>query len=393
MTDSDSQSNEVTLPLNSDMEEKSDDPGLEDPEIIDANIAKTSLLDNPSFEELKDDSIQGFFEHTDSVYTVSMSPSGKQVLTGGGDDVAYIWDINDGEHALFKLEGHSDSVITCKYSSDGDLVATGGMDGTVRIYKAETGELQRVLEGPAEEIEWIAWHPRGPVLLAGSADTTCWMWAADTGGCLQVFAGHLGPVTCGGFTPDGKTVFTGSQDGSAFTWSPKTGESKHHFKGQMFHESQINAMACHPTTPVLLSGSSDKTARLSNYKSGKSLLKVDCHEDSVESVDFCKSTSSWFATGGLDGLVSVWDMNTSQCRIKHKLEDGVIKVQWHPSSPLLYCAGLDTSLQLVDGRTGTVERVWTGHQAGILDFSLSRDGNVIATAGDDKVSLVFKRDE
>ena len=69
------------------------------------------------------------------------------------------------------------------------------MDGTVKIWDGLTGQFQRTLEGPSEQIEWIKWHKKGNVMLAGCGDCTAWMWLATTGACMQVFAGHEAAVT------------------------------------------------------------------------------------------------------------------------------------------------------------------------------------------------------
>lgn len=46
----------------------------------------------------EDDSVQGFFKHTDAVYAVRMNPvDSRLILTGSGDEVAYVFDFSEGE--------------------------------------------------------------------------------------------------------------------------------------------------------------------------------------------------------------------------------------------------------------------------------------------------------
>ena len=148
----------------------------------------------------EDTSIQRFTGHTNSVFAVAVHPSAQIAVSGGEDDLGYLWDYMTGAE-LVKLTGHSDSVTNVGFSHDGEMVATGGMDGRVRVWKRVGKEEFRKwtflteLQGPDEvtvspglvssrffcvqlcSLQWLRWHPKGSVLLAGSNDTTVWLWS------------------------------------------------------------------------------------------------------------------------------------------------------------------------------------------------------------------------
>src|SRR5260221_2540823 len=63
------------------------------------------------FSHITDNSVQHFTSHTASVFAVSCHPTQPLAVSGGEDDLGYIWDITDGE-VIVKLTGHTDS-ITC----------------------------------------------------------------------------------------------------------------------------------------------------------------------------------------------------------------------------------------------------------------------------------------
>jgi ribosome assembly protein SQT1 len=215
-----------------------------------------------SGEPVEDMAQYTFTAHTDSVYCAALHPT-KQgvVITGGGDDRAFIWSYEPGTEGnaatagskMLELSGHTDTVSAVGFNFDGTLALTGSYDGTVRIWSAETGELKLTLEGP-EDVEFAEWHSKGNAILAGSKDGTAWMWLAQTGQCVQVFAGHDGGVSCGCFTRDGNVVCTGGEDGTVRLWAPVTGKCKHTFEGHFGHEGMVTCLVSSSDGDLLLSG-------------------------------------------------------------------------------------------------------------------------------------------
>lgn len=50
---------------------------------------------------------------------------------------------------------------------------------------------------------------------------------------------------------------------------------------------------------------------------------------------------------------------------------------------------IDGSVCIWDARTGSLLRSLQGHQAGVLDFDIRKDGSVMLTGSDDGTALVF----
>lgn len=375
---------EVELGSDDEPPAESDDDGIEDdnPDEEVGVIDERQIYDDGMPPDV-DDSLTSV-AHQESVLSVALCPTNRHLLlTGGQDDVAVLWQLEEQAGAMrcterFRLAGHTDSVVQVGFSNDGKYAATGSYDGTVRIWDPESGSLVHTLEGPSKEIEWILWHPKGHAILAGSADTMAWMWWAPTGKLMQIFAGHAQSVTCGCWGLGGKIVCTGSEDRGVIAWDPRAGTPTQHIR--QVHESSILTMCAHPDAPIVVTGSEDAVARVVQIETGKVLANLGGHVDSVESVAFnnpAPGAMLLLATGSMDGKVMIWDGKTFdlRCTIKEHFErGGITKFKWLPppayGSWLCTCS-TDNTLGLFNALSGECLRTLHGHQDTVLDCDLA----------------------
>lgn len=238
----------------------------EDDDLLDAEDADEEILEDPDadhpmdedddFDEeiqLQNDSAAHFDSHTDSVFTIAQHPTNPNiVVTGGGDDVAYIFDASipegpvlpssyesnpqpQGERKsiqpLQKLDGHTDSVNAVAFTlPKGDYVLTAGLDGKLRAWKSDKTLTKWTFVAEAAEVQEINWLSSNPspshenVIALGASDGSVWVYqitAADTSSPLtiiQAFYLHTESCTAGSWTPDGSHLATVSEDGSLYVW-------------------------------------------------------------------------------------------------------------------------------------------------------------------------------
>jgi WD40 repeat protein len=67
--------------------------------------------------------------------SLAFAPGGQRAITGGGDRVIRLWDLENGRE-LHRYEGHSREVHSVAFSPDGHRILSGSADGTMRLWQA-----------------------------------------------------------------------------------------------------------------------------------------------------------------------------------------------------------------------------------------------------------------
>jgi WD40 repeat protein len=221
---------------------------------------------------------QAALPHTDWIWDVAFSPDGRTVVTGSKDRTAQLWDAVTGERRGPALQ-HDFPVWTVAFSPDGRTVLTGcgtndGRQGEARLWDAATG--QRL--GPALATEgtvgYASFNADGTRILTLSRDRAHLWKIAEGTGTKQPAAfdlksaialPHPGLVLVARFSPDGRTVVTGGTDRSARLWNAATGK----IVGKMLdHPGPVQTVAFRPDGRTLATGTMLPDAKKQFYVGG-----------------------------------------------------------------------------------------------------------------------------
>jgi WD40 repeat protein/serine/threonine protein kinase len=356
---------------------------------------------------------------------LAFSRDGRRIAAGNmAEGTAIVWDVQSGRivHTFRPIQkAGGGGAFAVAFSPVGQQLAVGWADGTVEVRDLGTEKATLTGAVPNAGIRDLAFCPNGERLAVACEDRTIRIWNVVTGQELPPLTGHTGWVYSVAYSPDGRHLASASADGTVRLWNATTGREVRTFRG---HEREVCSVAFSPEGLHLASAGSDKKVKIWDVRLAQESLPLSrgsftntglvfspdgqrfatCkekfvkiwdaasrqvihtlagHTDWVYSFSFSRDGKR-LASGGLEGQLKVWDLNTFKC-IWDLANEGhrncwVTGVAFNQEGTRLVSCGTDRRLMVWDLATGRKAREDLLHldKGFIADVAFSPDGKLLA---------------
>ncbi len=270
--------------------------------------------------------LKRIYTRAERAYAMAFLPDGKLVVAGGrpgqeGDlrvfdingpgkienGIAILDGVNDPKVMLKQLLDVDDAVLCLAVSTDGKRVASGGCDRIVRVWDITSGiadaKIEHTIENHADWVLGVALAPDGKHLLTCSRDKTAKVWDLAAKESVLTFPDHQNPVFGVAVTSDSKMGFSTGLDRRVRMWNT-TGDGKQ-LKELGGHNDDILKLVAHPTMPIFVTTSADKTVKVWDEEKGTNTKTLNGLTDHVFAAAISPD-GALVAAGAYDGEVKIW---------------------------------------------------------------------------------------
>ncbi|KAG8793182.1 hypothetical protein FRC12_003631 [Ceratobasidium sp. 428] len=202
--------------------------------------------------------------------------------------------------------------------------------------------------------------------------------------------GHTGSIMSVAYSSDGAYIASGSSDKTIRTWDTRTGKPV----GQPLtgHTSWVRSVAYSPDGAYIVSGSEDNTIRIWDAHTGKAVGQpLTGHAGSVYSAVYSPD-GAYIASGCNDNTIRIWDTRTDK-PVGRRLTGhtfGVYSVAYSPDGAYIASGSSDDTIRIWDTRTRKpVGRLLTGHTNDVNSIACSPHGTYIASGSDDNTIRIW----
>ncbi|MGK7948015.1 MAG: tetratricopeptide repeat protein [Xenococcaceae cyanobacterium] len=330
-------------------------------------------------------------------YRISFSPNGKMLVLVNNNSIQ-LWSL-DGKKlkTLNSTISNINNRHSISFSPDGKIVASGGEDGIIQLLELESNEVKTFTTN-LSSVDSTSFSSNGKILAVGSKkDNIIQLWNLESNK-VKTFTTNLSSVNSIRFSPDGKILALVNKKGILQLWS-RDGK-KLTIPSNFSDERSFKEISFSPDGKMLAL-SSTGIIQLYNTQTGEKIGgELEGDSSWVGNVSF-SSDGKMLASGGYDGIIKVWDTATGKELWKIQGSLGmtgasILDISFSPVGKILASVGGsvggEESIKLWNLDSKNKPRLLKGQFSRIDSVSFSPNGKMLALAGDDNFIELWNLD-
>jgi len=247
-------------------------------------------------------------------------------------------------------------------------------------WRLQVSPLKAIL-ADKETVLAVAFSPDGQTILTGSDEGTARLWTAAMGTPIGSAMPHGGKITAVAFSLDGRIAFVGGEKGVQF-WDSMTQQKVGLLKGE------LDILALATKGNLILTGSTDRSARIWDAPTGQPLSAPLPHETRVDAVAF--SPDHKIVVTGSGDQARVWDAASGKAIASLPHQDQVRAIAFSPDGATVLTATSRGTAHLWSVATWTPIWKMLAHRREIKSVAFSGVGKTFITGSKDGTGRLWE---
>ena len=202
---------------------------------------------------------------------------------------------------------------------------------------------------------------------------------------MHTFKGHTGAISSIAFSADGRRIVSSSADKTVRLWDNTTGKSIH----VLNHPGLVRRAVISRDGKHIVSGCDDKIVRLWDGLTGRLIRTFAGHTSVVHSVDI-STDGERILSSDADGTIRIWDVSSGTIwatLIGHVR--AVRRAVFSPDGLRIASAGADRTARVWNALSGKLLRTYREHDGRVLDVAFNGDGTRIVSGSEDGTAHIW----
>lgn len=332
----------------------------------------------------------------ETITALVCSSDARTLYSASRDSLIRAWALADGKEAS-RFAGHKGEVSALALQPRGDLLASGGRDGTIRLWDVKLAKQVRCISC-ANSVLHLAFSPDGKVLASADRNGRLNFWVPETGEENRQLnlEGLSGKVRGLSYSPDGKSLAVSLADG------PRNGVEQTIVLFDLTANRRVAkwrlGSSCEPrgnlcpgkllfspdsSCLAVVSGPADEMLLVLDAKTGKRLREYHADRNSFGPVSFSPDGKTLTAITGSTVLHCQPASDVEPTEEGPKVAD-ILSLCYSPDGRFLITANR-RSIDVQFAANRRQMHTFEAHQLEVYGVTVSPDGRIMATAGEDRL--------